>query len=76
MEITSASDACLTLHRVHNAAQEWTHEDIVDGDGRVACETVHSICQSILSTVDELLTGDLDEQDVNNSENESDDVCN
>jgi hypothetical protein len=58
MNITSASDACLNLHHIYDAAREWTHEDIVDDDGCVACEGVQSICRSILSTVDELLTGD------------------
>jgi len=44
--------------------------------GHVACERVQSVCQSIISTVDELLTGDPGERDDNNSENESADVHN
>jgi hypothetical protein len=76
MNTTSASDACLNLHHVYDAAREWTHEDIVDDDGRVACEGVQSVCRSILSTVNELLTGDTDESDVNSSEAEPDDVRN
>jgi hypothetical protein len=67
MNITSASDACLNLYHVYDAAREWTHEDIVDNDGRVACERVQSVCRSILITVDELLTGDTDEPDVNST---------
>jgi len=55
---TSAFDACLSLNRVYNTAMDWTQETIDDDEVRIACEGVQTVCHSILSTVDELLSGD------------------
>jgi len=63
MEVTSAFDACLSLNRVYDAAMEWTQEAIDDDEVRIACEGVQTVCHSILSTVNELLSGDTDDED-------------
>ena len=46
-----------SLNHVYDAAMEWNREEINDDrEVHIACESVQSICQGILSTMDELLT--------------------
>jgi hypothetical protein len=52
-----SSDACLSLYRVYDAAMEWTQEEIDDDEVHITCEGVQTVCQSILSTVTELVKG-------------------
>ena len=60
MDVTSVPDTHLSLNHVYNAAVEWNWEEINDDhEVRIACESVQSICQEILSTMDELLTIDM-----------------
>jgi hypothetical protein len=55
---------------------EWTQEEIDDDEVHITCEGVQTVCQSILSTVTELLADDMDEQNIHSSEDESKDAHN
>ena len=63
MDAASVSEACLSL-----ATVEWNREVINDDhEVCIVCESMQSICQGILSTMDELLTVDMNELTVQES---------
>ena len=60
MDVASVPDAHLSLNHVYDATVEWNQEEINDDrEVCIACKSVQSICQGILSTMDELLTVDM-----------------
>ena len=74
MDVASVSDACLSLNHVYDATVEWNQEEINDDcEVHIACESVQTICQGILSTMDELLTVDMNEDNHNGSQDENED---
>jgi hypothetical protein len=71
MNVSSVTEVTLGLHRIRDAAIDWSPTKVnEDDDVRLACEGMQTACEAIWSTLNGLLTLDMNEDDDDCSEME------